>query len=386
MNQYGQWQIRREINKGGQGTAYEVHSANVFYPIIDSITKALKNLLAAPATKEQEATQGLAQSIRAYLSAEEPRNLCVLKVIHEHLRKDEKARARFEQEVNTLKKEQDSHIIKILDSHIGEGWFVTKFFPLGSLADNLNVFKGKPLEALEAFRPIVNAVATLHAKNIIHRDIKPGNIFYSEDGLVLGDFGLVFFADGAGSKISDTYENVGSRDWMPTWAYGKKVEELRPSFDVFSLGKVLWAMVSGKTILPLWYHRRKDYDLERLFPDASHVPLINVLLDACIREEEEAHAGFPTAVELLPQIDKLLSIMKSEGTLLRRDLRRRCRVCGYGTYLLRVDEAQSPGVSHDIGLSPVGQIKWRVYVCDKCGNLQMFHVHQHPEAWGEFHP
>lgn len=386
MKQFGQWKIRREINKGGQGTAYEVHSDTVYYPILDSIKKAVQILHGVHVAESYEAAaQGLAQSIRAYLSAEEAKNLRVLKVLHEHLRTDDKAKTRFEQEVNTLKKEQDPHIIKILDSHIGEGWFVTNFFPRGSLADNLNVFQGRPLEALEAFRPIVNAVAALHAKNIIHRDIKPGNIFYSEDGLVLGDFGLVFFADEARSRISDKYENVGSRDWMPPWAYGKRVDELRPSFDVFSLGKVLWAMISGKTILPLWYHRRRDYDLERLFPDVSHIPLINALLDTCIREEEEG-PGFPSAVELLPQIDMLLSIMKSDGALLRRDLPRKCRVCGYGTYVLRIDEAKSPGDVRDIGLSPIGQIKWRVYVCDKCGNLQMFHVHQRPEAWGEFGP
>lgn len=386
MNQYGQWQIRREINKGGQGTAYEVHSATVYYPIFDSIKKAVQILHGAHNPEDYEAAaKGLAQSIGAYLSAEEAKNLRVLKVLHEHLRNDDKAKARFEQEVNVLKNEQDPHIIKILDSHIGQGWFVTNFFPRGSLADNLKVFQGRPLEALEAFRPIVNAVATLHAKNIIHRDIKPGNIFYSDDGLVLGDFGLVFFADEAKTRISDKYENVGSRDWMPPWALGKRVEELRPSFDVFSLGKVLWAMVSGKTILPLWYHRRPDYNLERLFPDVSHTPLINALLDACIQENEE-DMGFPSAVELLPQIDKLIGIIKSEGTLLRRDLRRRCRVCGYGTYILRIDEAKTPGDVGAIGVTPVGQIRWRVYICDKCGNLQMFHIHQRPEAWGEFSP
>lgn len=386
MDQYGQWHIRRAINKGGQGTAYEVHSATVYLPILDSIKQAVQILHGIQTAERHEAAAtGLAQSIRAYLAAEEAKNLCVLKVLHDHLKNDSKALARFKQEVETLKENQGPHIIKILDASPAQGWFVTNFFPRGSLTDNLSIFQGRPLEALTAFRPIVNAVAMLHAKNIIHRDIKPGNIFYSEDGLVLGDFGLVFFADEARTRISDKYENVGSRDWMPPWAYGKKVEELRPSFDVFSLGKVLWAMVSGKTILPLWYHRRKDYDIERLFPDVSHMPLINALLDTCIREDEEAHGGFPSAVELLLQIDKLLNIMKSEGTLLRRDFPRKCHVCGYGTYVLLVDEAKTPGDVRDIGLTPIGQIKWRVYCCNKCGNLQMFHIHQRPEAWGEFY-
>jgi serine/threonine protein kinase len=261
MNQYGQWQVRREINKGGQGTAYEVHSANAYYPILDSIKKAGQVLHGAHTAEQYEAAaKGLAQAIRAYIVAEEPRNLCVLKVMHAHLRKDQKAKSRFEQEVKVLNEIKDPHIIEILDFHIGDGWFVTKFFSQGPLAENMTLFKGRPFEALQALRPIVNAVAKLHSRQILHRDIKPYNIFCSGKELILGDFGLVFFGDDAKTRISETYENVGSRDWMPPWAYGRRVEELNPSFDVFSLGKLLWAMVSGKTVLPLWYHRKTEYD------------------------------------------------------------------------------------------------------------------------------
>ena len=41
--------------------------------------------------------------------------------------------------------------------------------------------------------PIVDALASIHQKGLVHRDVKPGNIFVSDqDRLVLGDFGIVF--------------------------------------------------------------------------------------------------------------------------------------------------------------------------------------------------
>ena len=216
---------------------------------------------------------------------------------------------------------------------------------------------------------------------ILHRDIKPANIFLSEAGLVLGDFGLVYFAEEGRVRLTDTYENAGSRDWMPPWAYGKRVEELNPSFDVFSLGKVLWAMISGKTVLPLWYHHKQEYDLSHLFPKDPHVHQINALLDGCIRENEE-EVGYPDAIELLSQIDLLLEIMKRGGELLRLDIPRICRVCGFGEYELVADDMSSPMSSENEGFHLTGRLKLRVFCCRSCGNVQIFQVHSKPGAWG----
>ena len=92
-------------------------------------------------------------------------------------------------------------------------WYVSKFYPNGTLADKIDMFKGNLLEAIKAIRPLVEAVATLHKKGYVHRDIKPQNIFLnSNKDLILGDFGLVYFIDNEHTRISETYENVGSRD------------------------------------------------------------------------------------------------------------------------------------------------------------------------------
>ena len=49
-------------------------------------------------------------------------------------------------------------------------------------------------------------------------------------------------------RITETFENVGSRDWMPGWAMGM-LADVKPNFDVFSLGKLLWSDDLRKTTL-----------------------------------------------------------------------------------------------------------------------------------------
>jgi len=52
---------------------------------------------------------------------------------------------------------------------------------------------------------------------VVHRDIKPQNIFIGEQGeLLLGDFGIVFLPNQA-ERLSFTGESVGPRDFMPPW-------------------------------------------------------------------------------------------------------------------------------------------------------------------------
>ena len=93
----------------------------------------------------------------------------------------------------------------------------------------------------------------------------------------------VTHTDPGGLRVTDTYENVGSRDWMPGWAYGKRMDEVRPDFDVFSLGKLLWSMVSGKPFLRLWYFQADEFNVEKMFPENSAMRWVTRLLRAVHR-------------------------------------------------------------------------------------------------------
>lgn len=251
IGRFGKWATIQELGQGGQGKVYLATDMDLERETFAAIRKLIQEITVTVATEDQKQTAArlLAETFGKYISLSQTHNYKALKALHSPVRENEKASSRFHREVDVLGRELHPHIIRIVDSSVEQGWFVMPYYPSRTLADNKEMFKGKPLEALEAFRPVVEAVAVLHDSGIVHRDIKPENIFISTQGLILGDFGIVHFEDDANTRISEKYENVGSRDWMPGWAMGIQLDEVSPAFDVFGLGKILWAMISGKTKL-----------------------------------------------------------------------------------------------------------------------------------------
>ena len=178
-----------------------------------------------------------------------------------------------------------------------------------------------------------------------------------------------FFEDPGYTRISGTLENVGSTDWMPPWAMRRRIEDINSSFDVFSLGKVIWAMVSGKPFLNLWYHREPGNNIEAMFPDIPEMRLLNGLLDKCIVERERD--CLKNARLLLYEIDDLLKVLELGGDRMSDTVRRSCKVCGTGIYNLHIDRDRLTTI-RNFGLEPKGSQSFKVFVCDNCGHVQLF--------------
>jgi serine/threonine protein kinase len=274
------------------------------------------------------------------------------------------------------------NLLKILDYDLEKKWFVSQFYSKGTLNKN-PLFVGEFPRALKAFRPLVEGVSRIHGKKMVHRDIKPQNVFIDHDNnLILGDFGLVFFADEVHTRISDTFENVGSRDWMPGWAYGMKVEDVTPCFDVFSLGKVLWSMISGRPILRLWYVDKEQFNLEKMFPRNKFMSMANRLLKKCVVEEEKD--CLLDAKALLEEVDRVLSLVENNAELLDAQIERQCKVCGVGKYTLRIDRDSNQ--IQNFGIRPTVGNSFKVFTCDHCGHFELFLFEEKkgtPPAWNK---
>jgi serine/threonine-protein kinase len=110
-----------------------------------------------------------------------------------------------------------------------------------------------PARAVRLVRQACASLAEAHGKGIVHRDIKPGNLFVTHVGedfdfLKLLDFGVAHFSDGAGPSLTDTGTMLGTPAYMaPEMCAGERATERS---DIYSLGAVLYFMLTGTPLFP----------------------------------------------------------------------------------------------------------------------------------------
>ena len=368
--QYGNWEVIEFVAQGGQGRVYRVRNVSEISNR-DERRKILKNIIDAFTGMRSDSDQEIAAScfaaeiIRIVSESESPSGaLKELLPFEESIAEDEAtALERMTQELSILESVDHPALIAILDRNIDQRWFVMEFHEGGTLSTHLGEYKGRVLHTLQSFRPIVEAVSLLHAKRVVHRDIKPDNIFVTTDGqLVLADCGLAFRLESQ-DRLTLTFENVGTRDFQPSWSYGMRLSDVHPSFDVFSLAKVLWAMVSGRPKFPLWYFDSEQNDLRQMFPEESAIQFIHEILKKCVVEHER-QMRLSDAGELLTEIDHMIAAISNGCQIPGSKRKMRCRFCGIGIYR-KSDNYPIVGnlrTSHDHSY----------FVCDHCGHVELF--------------
>lgn len=377
------WQtIGEPLGEGGQGKVYRV----IPYSMGEGVDRHIMEALAVIGNRHENNDlrdvhyQLFEKNLPLLLKRTDPSNHKALKVLHKpkDARDSELAEERIKREITAMSEASHPNLLKIVDHDLDSKWYASDYLQKGSLSNHLNIFAGDFPKTLKAFRPLVEGVAELHGQRNVHRDIKPQNIFLDADNnLILGDFGLVFFQDEQRTRISETLENVGSRDWMPGWAFGMRLEDIKPTFDVFSLGKVLWSMVSAKLLLRLWYYEKPEFNVEQLYPDDKFIKFANPLFKKCIVEEEEN--CLPDASALLEEVDKTLAAIERDADKIDLNTNRKCKVCGFGDYQLIGDSQAS---TTNFGLSPSGVRQFKLFTCSYCGNVQLFsYEKKSPPAW-----
>ena len=169
-----------------------------------------------------------------------------IKVMSEEISLDPQARARFYREARAAARLQHRNIVTIFDfAHDGEmPYFVMEYLRGQSLAERLQQASPMTLaDKLDLAIQLCEGLQFAHGEGVIHRDIKPGNIWLVDDGGVkVLDFGI---ATSSAGTLSAGTSVVGSAGYMsPEQIEGQPVDGRA---DLFSVGAVLFELVTGRT-------------------------------------------------------------------------------------------------------------------------------------------
>ncbi|WP_076261827.1 serine/threonine-protein kinase [Intrasporangium flavum] len=129
----------------------------------------------------------------------DPRGRAVaIKVLRAHVAHDADARQRLMREVETLSRIRDPRVASVIDADVmgPRPYIVTRYVP-GPALDEIVEEHGPlhPGELVSLARGVAEAIRSIHACGVVHRDIKPGNVLVEEGEPVLIDFGIAHVQD-----------------------------------------------------------------------------------------------------------------------------------------------------------------------------------------------
>ena len=183
---------------------------------------------------------------RVYLASREGDDEpLVVKILRREVLANSTALQRFMEEYALVKRLDSRHVARIYDhGNSGENaYLVMEFFEGGDLNRRLGGAALDPTEALRIFRELMFALGDIHEKGILHRDLKPQNLMFRQDGtLAILDFGIAKHIDAIDRTRHG--EVLGTPRYMSPEQVQGRALDLRT--DIYSAGVLLYQMLTGR--------------------------------------------------------------------------------------------------------------------------------------------
>jgi len=331
----GRWQVVAEEGKGGQADVYRVRDT------VSDANYALKRL------------------------------------------RDDGPVGRLANELEALQQIEHPNVVRVVDHHV-EGdppyYLVMELLEGGTLEERVEEYKGDIVRSLELFCAICDGILAAHELKppVIHRDLKPGNVlFRSRDDAtpIVTDFGLCWIDDRA--RFTATQERVGAFRYMAPELEDGRLDRPTARCDVYSLGKLLYYIITGGVEFNREKHREPEYDLYRRFSVDSADPLrdaqleyISRLLDHMITLDPDERYGKALQVRTLAR--NVGSLVKNGHYPFTDNMP--CKFCGKGLYD-RQSPTDFPVLFGGVMPPSLDDFPVAIFRCTHCGHLQLFDFH-----------
>ncbi len=215
--------------------------------------------------------------------------IVAIKVLPSHISANSELRQRFDREAKAISSLSHANICTLYDVGHQEGidYLVMEYLEGETLSERI---KRSALSSEELFRfavQIGDALSVAHARGLIHRDLKPGNVIITKENAKLLDFGLAKLQSGGGTveAITQTTPLTGTGTIVGTMHYMSPEQleggEADARSDIFAYGALLYEMVTG----------------QKAFDGKSQASLIAAILEREPRPVTELKPTSPPALD-----------------------------------------------------------------------------------------
>lgn len=233
-----------------------------------------------------------------------------IKLIHARYAEDAEAVARFAREARFVAQLEHPNVVRVHEVvHLDDGGVALVMAHVAGRTLKQRIAAEGPLSPADTervMRDVASALGAAHARGIVHRDVKPENIFLDEEGrALLADFGV------ARSMSSETQQLTmhGVAIGTPTYMAPEQIDggELDGRGDIYSLGLVAWEMLvghrpwEGEALYSVLYHQ-KHVRLPAVTTLRDDVPPhLAETIEGAIEKERECR--WQTVDELIAALD-----------------------------------------------------------------------------------
>jgi eukaryotic-like serine/threonine-protein kinase len=238
------------------------------------------------------------------------RKILALKILKDEVVKHDITLSRFEREARACASLNHPNIVRIVNVGLFDGkpYMASELIKGHTLKEELDIRRKYSFkEACTIMLQLCEAIAFAHSNLVVHRDIKPNNVYLTPDGTVkLGDFGIAYFENGR--RVTKSEVIVGSVHYLaPEVSQGKI-----PTFqsDIYSLGITFFELCTGKVpydgvnpIAIAMLHIKERFPSPRKVLPTVPKAIEKIIIKACRKNPVDRYRS---VVELQKDIKRLL--------------------------------------------------------------------------------